>query len=339
MLTSKKKILCIGDSTTMGYSSDSTDYKLSTWPTCLTTLIRNNGSNPASCENFFGSLFGYTYTNLDSRMTVPTSWITEGGGYYGYFSLGGGLFQATNTIDSIIFKPRGSVNIVEVYTAPRGGSLQVTITDSSGNIISTTQVSNQSANILQKTVISIASNSGISVALKASQTPVFLCGVSCFTSGDIQVLNAGVGGATAQCWNDNSALTRAKDCINFLQPDMIILCLGINDYWHSFTDYLPGLKVDTFQNMMTEIIQACNTCPMVIYTPNPTNVVTSTIERNYCNTIMGLSQFSNVTVFDLNNIMTNYTTAFNAGYITNDNVHPSKAGYQYIAQQLYNFLK
>jgi acyl-CoA thioesterase-1 len=340
------KILCIGDSTTMGYGGENTDYKLNTWSAKFASGFATKYGVNVSTENFLGCLFGYTYPNFDSRLSVPSSWTAEGGGYFGYFSVGGGVFASSNTTDSIVFTPRTAVQNVDVYATKRGGSLQVTLTDASSNAQLLTQqltiaTSTDMTDVMSKFSLRLSSPANCKIAIKAVQSPAFLIGVSAYLDNAVQVLNAGVGGATTQTFNDDSARTRIKYCFEVLQPDLTICCLGINDYWHALNDQIPGMNVAFFvanyTQFLTDIKRNWNHT-IITYTPNPTNAMSQTIQRSYCAATISLSQTLQNYCFDLNAVMTDYTSATNAGYVsTNDQVHPTIAGYTFIGNQVLNY--
>lgn len=345
------KILCLGDSTTMGYGRDSTDYKRTTWTATFASAFALKYNVAATTDSFFGCLFGYTYPALDSRVVVPTSWVAEGGGLFGYFSLGGAAFQATNTSDAIQFTPRNSVQNIDIYGAKRGGALAVTITAASGGAVLLTQTLTPTTqatayagvtDVTTKFPLRLSAPASVIINIKAVQAPAYLIGVSAYVDGAVQVLNAGVGGATAQVYNDDSALTRVKYTISALRPDLTLCCLGINDYQRPVTDIVPGMSAPFFALQYTRFVaDVLRLWPhqLMLYTPNPTNSATTAVQRTYCNAIIGVAQSLQLKCFDLNTLMVDYPTASGAGYVsTDDQVHPTVSGYVYVGNQLFSYV-
>ena len=172
-----------------------------------------------------------------------------------------------------------------------------------------------------------------------------------------ELIGKGIGGDKV-----SDLLTRYRDDVIKLNPDMVFIYIGINDVWHKY-DYGTGTDIDLYENGLRQIIYDIkdNGIEVILCTPTVIgenkgeftlvnqfkDIETMEIMNNdlddYSNVIRKLSREFDTKLLDLRKIFMQYISENNPenkskGVLTTDGVHLNNFGSKLIANEMIKFI-
>ena len=172
-----------------------------------------------------------------------------------------------------------------------------------------------------------------------------------------ELIGKGIGGDKV-----SDLLTRYRDDVIKLNPDMVFIYIGINDVWHKY-DYGTGTDIDLYENGLRQIITDLkeNGVEVILCTPTVIgenkgeftlvnqfkDIETMEIMNNdlddYSDIIRKLSREFDTKLLDLRKIFMKYISENNPenkskGVLTTDGVHLNNLGSKLIANEMIKFI-
>ena len=172
-----------------------------------------------------------------------------------------------------------------------------------------------------------------------------------------ELIGKGIGGDKV-----SDLLTRYRDDVIKLNPDMVFIYIGINDVWHKY-DYGTGTDIDLYENGLRQIITDLkeNGVEIILCTPTVIgenkgeftlvnqfkDIETMEIMNNdlddYSDVIRKLSKEFDTKLLDLRKIFMQYISENNPenkskGVLTTDGVHLNNLGSKLIADEMIRFI-
>ena len=172
-----------------------------------------------------------------------------------------------------------------------------------------------------------------------------------------ELIGKGIGGDKV-----SDLLTRYRDDVIKLNPDMVFIYIGINDVWHKY-DYGTGTDIDLYENGLRQIIADLkeNGVEVILCTPTVIgenkgeftlvnqfkDIETMEIMNNdlddYSDVIRKLSREFDTKLLDLRKIFMQYISENNPenkskGVLTTDGVHLNNLGSKLIANEMIKFI-
>ena len=172
-----------------------------------------------------------------------------------------------------------------------------------------------------------------------------------------ELVGKGIGGDKV-----SDLLTRYKDDVIKLNPDIVFIYIGINDVWHKY-DYGTGTDIDLYENGLRQIIRDIkdNGIKVILCTPTvigenkgeftlvnqfkdiETMEIMNDDLDDYSDVIRKLSIEFNTELIDLRKIFMNYISENNStntpsGITTYDGVHLNDLGNKLIADEMIKFI-
>ena len=172
-----------------------------------------------------------------------------------------------------------------------------------------------------------------------------------------ELIGKGIGGDKV-----SDLLTRYRDDVIKLNPDIVFIYIGINDVWHKY-DYGTGTDIDLYENGLRQIINDLkeNGVEVILCTPTVIgenkgeftlvnqfkDIETMEIMNNdlddYSDVIRKLSGEFDTKLLDLRKIFMQYISENNPenkskGVLTTDGVHLNNLGSKLIADEMIRFI-
>ena len=172
-----------------------------------------------------------------------------------------------------------------------------------------------------------------------------------------ELIGKGIGGDKV-----SDLLTRYRDDVIKLNPDIVFIYIGINDVWHKY-DYGTGTDIDLYENGLRQIINDLKENGVEIILCTPTligenkgeftlvnqfkDIETMEIMNNdlddYSDVIRKLSKEFDTKLLDLRKIFMQYISENNPenkskGILTTDGVHLNNLGSKLIADEMIRFI-
>ena len=172
-----------------------------------------------------------------------------------------------------------------------------------------------------------------------------------------ELIGKGIGGDKV-----SALLTRYRDDVIKLNPDMVFIYIGINDVWHKY-DYGTGTDIDLYENGLRQIITDLKEngvevilCTQTVIGENKgeftlvnqfKDIETMEIMNNdlddYSDIIRKLSREFDTKLLDLRKIFMQYISENNPenkskGVLTSDGVHLNNIGSKLIADEMIKFI-
>ena len=172
-----------------------------------------------------------------------------------------------------------------------------------------------------------------------------------------ELIGKGIGGDKV-----SDLLTRYRDDVIKLNPDMVFIYIGINDVWHKY-DYGTGTDIDLYENGLRQIITDLkeNGVEIILCTPTVIgenkgeftlvnqfkDIETMEIMNNdlddYSDVIRKLSKEFDTKLLDLRKIFMQFISENNPenkskGVLTTDGVHLNNLGSKLIADEMIRFI-
>ena len=172
-----------------------------------------------------------------------------------------------------------------------------------------------------------------------------------------ELVGRGIGGDKV-----SDLLTRYRDDVIKLNPDMVFIYIGINDVWHKY-DFGTGTDIDLYENGLRQIITDLkeNGVEVILCTPTVIgenngeftlvnqfkDIETMETMNNdlddYSDVIRKLSREFDTKLLDLRKIFMQYISENNPenkskGVLTTDGVHLNNLGSKLIADEMIRFI-
>ena len=172
-----------------------------------------------------------------------------------------------------------------------------------------------------------------------------------------ELIGKGIGGDKV-----SDLLTRYRDDVIKLNPDIVFIYIGINDVWHKY-DYGTGTDIDLYENGLRQIINDLKENGVEIILCTPTligenkgeftlvnqfkDIETMEIMNNdlddYSDVVRKLSKEFDTKLLDLRKIFMQYISENNhenksKGVLTTDGVHLNNLGSKLIADEMIRFI-
>ena len=172
-----------------------------------------------------------------------------------------------------------------------------------------------------------------------------------------ELIGKGIGGDKV-----SDLLTRYRDDVIKLNPDMVFIYIGVNDVWHKY-DYGTGTDIDLYENGLRQIITDLkeNGVEVILCTPTVIgenkgeftlvnqfkDIETMEIMNNdlddYSDVIRKLSREFDTKLLDLRKIFMQYISENNPenkskGVLTTDGVHLNNFGSKLIANEMIKYI-
>ena len=176
-------------------------------------------------------------------------------------------------------------------------------------------------------------------------------------SKDIELIGKGIGGDKV-----SDLLTRYRNDVIQLNPDIVFIYIGINDVWHKY-DFGTGSDIDLYEKGLRQIIGDIKNIGAEVILCTPTvigenkgeftlvnqfkdietmQIMNSDLDA-YSDIIRKLSSEFNTELIDLRKIFMNYISENNpnndpSGITTYDGVHLNDQGNKLIADEMLRFI-
>ena len=176
-------------------------------------------------------------------------------------------------------------------------------------------------------------------------------------SEDIELIGKGIGGDKV-----SDLLTRYRNDVIQLNPDIVFIYIGINDVWHKY-DFGTGSDIDLYEKGLRQIIGDIKNIGAEVILCTPTvigenkgeftlvnqfkdietmQIMNSDLDA-YSDVIRKLSSEFNTELIDLRKIFMNYISENNpnnnsSGITTYDGVHLNDQGNKLIADEMLRFI-
>tara|TARA_Y200000002_G_scaffold44642_1_gene32320 strand:- start:243 stop:971 length:729 start_codon:yes stop_codon:yes gene_type:complete len=174
---------------------------------------------------------------------------------------------------------------------------------------------------------------------------------------DIELIGKGIGGDKV-----SDLLTRYRNDVIQLNPDIVFIYIGINDVWHKY-DFGTGSDIDLYEKGLRQIIGDIKNIGAEVILCTPTvigenkgeftlvnqfkdietmQIMNSDLDA-YSDVIRKLSSEFNTELIDLRKIFMNYISENNpnndpSGITTYDGVHLNDQGNKLIADEMLRFI-
>lgn len=273
--TSNARLLIIGDSVTAGAWAQPTNVNsvASAYPTVLASLL-TTASLSATSQSRMGDgnwdASGIALGTADARVVV--------GGYpsnNAVTTFGGHMMQgnAATSTAAWTFTPTTSVDSFDFYwlSASGDGTMTIDIDGGTGTVLN----ANVTAALHKTTISTTAGTHTFRVRPTTGSTRIM--GVIGYTAGtkQIQTINGGWNGARVASWTTTTGAGHyydPLDVLNFLAPDLTIICLTINDAHDngSTTTYKSNLQAIIDKAKLTgDVLMLSGPMSAAYYTAQP----------------------------------------------------------------------
>jgi lysophospholipase L1-like esterase len=322
------KILCLGDSITHGYGCSSylTLGTSGSYPARLAYLI-NTYMAPAAV--------GLSIPPISSAH--DTRWTNGWGTALGGFGFGNAANYSTATpTGALIYNPGTTWDRMDVYYL-RTGSSGTLLVSANNTVVGTGTAAGAGNRIVAMTTYSASALATGTLSITGSGGNCYITGAEPYQSSTKQVLigNAGCYGIQTSAAATSGALNQnwyALDALNAYQPNLTIICLGVNDANSSVSS-------STYRSNMITIINAAKVWgDVILISFSPTSSGSGqqyvTYEAQYNDVLKNLAASTGCVFID---IYGRYSTIFQANYMF-DNLHPNNYGYWDMAQSVFSVL-
>lgn len=322
--------LCVGDSTTAGHGADTNGTLAAAFPKAyparMAEYLTANGIPARSCSMGDGnsaSLSAYAAYDVRNSFGGAVGWAIQTGS-----SIGAGLIRAGSTaVDRWVKTFSGTWDTIEiVYINIAAGNCSVFIDGGAVAVGSFSPTAGGgTTGTPQRATITVPRGAHTSVEiLRNSGTNIYISSVEVYDSQNKEFLIYNCGWASAKSTDlvTTDASYRTLNMIEFMQPDLMILNIGINDY--------PTTSQAIFEaNVALLVNRARLSGDVVLNVPNPRSATANQAAfRGY---IQGLAANLNTPIVDLQLDppagLGNYATASANGDIQTDGIHQTGQGY------------
>lgn len=309
---STARILCIGDSNTMGWSvlGSGQHRRQMSYPAMLAKL--EGGQN----EDGFGKALdgGGSYEAYDDRVTIGAGWTAAGDD-----SLGGEMWVNASDTSSIEFTPNTAWDTAEVWVAlETAASLDIGVpgsqdshTPATGSIVKLTY----SAPSLAQQALQITRVTGA----------VQVIGWACYNAATpgVVVYETGRAGWRADQAAGTSEFYSPGNAIAAVGADLCLIQFGINEC-------VQSIDPESYRASLEALIDLCAPSDVALVISFTPDVGGSYLWSQYVTAAREVAATSNVPVIDITQRLGDRTTVEADGW-NSDGAHPNAAGLAEIA--------
>lgn len=209
------RVLCIGDSNTMGWAVITGGHRRAlAYPAVLAKLMSG-----VSADGFGRALTGTSgYTTYDPRLSIGAGWSATGA-----TSLGGEMWVNAADASALMFAPLAAWDAAEVWMVGDGAAtVQIGV---AGSLVSYTPPAGA--------ITRLTWTGGLAVQglrIERVSGSVQIVGWSCYrTNAETIVYNAGRSGWTSGQYADNAQVQSPRNAIGAVGADLCLVQLGLND--------------------------------------------------------------------------------------------------------------
>lgn len=324
--TRNAKIMCLGDSTTFGYGAGSTGgiadgYPLS-YPQRLRAKLDAMGLR-ARAQNYIGNM-NQSPANLasfDTRLVFTGTWSMTSE------ALGTQMFLATTNSEPLTFSPTEQFDTVEFRTMRRNlaqaGTIQILL---DGAVIDTINLNNATDIYIVKTYNVPLGVHTLGVQ-KSAGTQGYAHSFSAWNSAakEITVITGARPSGTAETICLETFQWSGLNALKTFTPDLTIINGILNN--------LAAPNQATIEDALTRAVAAARVSgDALLVIPNATsNTTQMNIVYPY---VQNVATATNCPIIDLRTVLGTYAQASAAGRMF-DTVHPNAAGYEIIAEYIF----
>jgi lysophospholipase L1-like esterase len=344
-----RRIVTIGDSTTLGFGAASTGFRGLSYPAELAQALSKAGQ-AAEFANFVG--MGYEFNSQGDEISDNRTALI-GGAAWDTNAIGAGgpgveLSHPGDGVSLTLDTPGEYNQLIISYIDLGSGSITVAV--DGGPVVATLKLGNTGNILTQPVSITAGTHSKATVASTTS-TATYIQGIEFHqsinnASAAIEVIDAGIGGWTttgaAQSYYNGKVLTASLNGFGqtagsaALHPNLVLINLGINDI-------LTGVPQSTSVANLVAIAKLLRSqqIDVVFIIPNPfTNVTDVAALVSFRASLESYAKMLNFPVIDLSGTYGDSITALSkAGLMASDNVHPNATLYADIATGIASLLK
>jgi lysophospholipase L1-like esterase len=330
---SDAKILCWGDSTTVGYVAPANTYPTSaieSYPADVASIL-----NSRVATSFIGLGIPSSGTSsTDARWSLGTGWAADLGAGIGWSS--NQLYKGVSATGALTYTPgvkSGVVDRFDVYYIANGTNTTFTITATGGSAISV--VTGTQNGIFKATCSAGSAADTNSVSITMTTGTVRIVGVEPYSSTTrrIRVGNAGVSGAVGTT-AANTAVYATVEHVKAYAPDLTIVSFGLNDA------STPKTAAE-FEAAMRVWVDTAKLSGDVILMSPPPPQVGGNLDAGlalYRPIYAKVAAEKKVGFVDLGKRWVSRESLAPLGYYS-DTLHPSRIGYNDIAQAVTNLIR
>lgn len=317
-------IVCVGDSTMIGYNVSGSGY---TGAYGLSPPFRLASKiSGSSIEGWIGTYVSGSGSPIGITDVVDTRIVFTGAGW----ALSSpNLLTTTGAGDKVSFTPAAAFDTMDVFVV-KNSSIATYTVDVDGGAPLATITHNASANFVRQTISCTLGTHTIN--LTQTVGTIYITGLVPYVAANKQiiVLNYGIGGSKTSDWNVATAY-RALGSLERVGADLVIIDLTINDV------NAGTAQATNFTNLEAIVKGILGSGADVILingnVRKTANIVNQEIMRKNCE---ALADSLGLNYIDLEKAWGGtYTSSTTRGYISDDNVHHTPAGAQNIADLLY----
>jgi hypothetical protein len=327
--TASAKVLCVGDSTTIGATTSSTHEWQASWPTVMVELMNWTVAPAmvglgAPCSDLAGG--GTT----DDRWGIGSGWVNAGSA--SNLGWGGtGCLTAPDSSASALTYTAGIIaDTYDVYWLRSSTTGAFSIAATGG---STTNISAGGATGVIKTTVTAptASPANVVTITPTGSAPVYIVGVepSLAAFPCVKVGNPSQDGSKAQGWTTSTSLGGVP-CLKAYAPDLTFINLGINDGGaHAGTA--------TFTTWIQTIITgALISGDVIVCGISPTNTANGNdpYRNTYLPVLRSLAEINGCGWISIQDRLGSYDAANTLGIMAGDGLHPNALGHADIARAM-----
>lgn len=321
------RMLIVGDSLTVGLHSTSTVSTNTAWGYgAIAQRYFANAGVTSQRDTVWASGDG-TNQAEDSRLVLGSSWATFGS----TDTLGGLAYTALTATNALSFTPTGIVDTFIVYyvIASTTGTISVAIDSGSA----TNQVTTGSPAVGKVTVTATAPGIHTCNIKYVSGSFVSIVGIEAYNSqiSQLQVMNAGWGGANTPNIAETFANYAPLPALKFVAPDLTIIATGVNDW-------AGAVNINTFTTAYQAVITAAKIsgdCVALIPPPSNPGQIPQATQDIYANAIRALAASNNIPTIDIYARFVSYSASTGLYF---DNLHPNGPGYEVMGKAVFEFL-
>lgn len=332
----RAKVACVGDSTTTGWGAGTSTNGLAgarakSFPTYLASVLAGMGL-PTNTNSIWGTANldnGQTigvllYGDYDTRVVYPSTFTSPSASPL-VDSLGGRLFRcASPNTSSLVFTPTGSIDTVNVHYVKNSGNGTFTINFDGGATAAT--VDSNAAGALAAQNLTIAAGAHDVRVQRSVGGTVFVVGIEAYlsTAPAIDIWNMGAPGWKAGDWAYSVNAWSPANAIQYANPDLTFINLGINDWKDTPTDI--ATYTTNMQTVITAAKSGGGSCILVVPFPSQTTRASVAQQASFVQAIYSLASANGCGVVDMTSRFASWDAANALGFAYND-LHPNSYGY------------
>jgi lysophospholipase L1-like esterase len=323
------KILCIGDSTTVGTAGN---HNLA-WPECMARYLSAYFTTSIDC--FFGPSKGglgkTAFLSQDTRFALGSAWHFDWGVGFSY---GGNaaLWPAGSAVSNFSFTPSAQFDRIDIYNPTGPGWGAATVNVDGGSALGTLDFN--SAYSLNKQTINCTLGTHTINVVPSNTGHCAVTGAMAWksTASAMYVINGGASGWKIADLSDNTYPWNGIQAFSVLLPDLTIINMDINDS-------ITATDLSTYAASYAALVNAAIAAgsDVILVSSQPNNGAASATIDNYRQVARNLSTSLGIPHIDLSKLWASYSAYSTAGFAHDEN-HPNDLAHDYIARTIGRFI-